>query len=92
MWKFFSGMMNYITCPPCGSYNFSWGRYLFVILPIIGNAIICKTHVIKFVVILVSINFLGVFLKENAKCIYYIILINWCDNICDEFKFGKDWV
>ena len=24
MWKFFSGMMDHITCPPCGSYNFSW--------------------------------------------------------------------
>ena len=23
MWKFFSKMVDHITCPPCGSYNFS---------------------------------------------------------------------
>ena len=65
-------------------------NWIFEILPIIGDAIICKTRVIKFVVILVSISFFWVFLKENAKGIYYIKRINWCDNICDEFEFGKD--
>ena len=26
MWKFFSGMVNHVTYPPCGSYNFSSRR------------------------------------------------------------------
>ena len=40
-------------------------NWIFELLPIIGDAIICKTHVIKFVIILASFNFLGLF---KGKC------------------------